>query len=360
MIFTALLASLLGLGAALVTSPASDDSTTGLAKKMRQKGRSYIGTALTLRSPDDASEQAIVSNKDDFNSITPENAMKWASTEATRDQYNFTQADAHADWAVQHDHQLQCHTLVWHGQLPTWVSSGNFDNATLISIMKSHIDTVAGRYKGKCRRWDVVNEALNENGTYRDTVFYKTIGEAYIPLAFKFAKQADPKAKLYYNDYGLEHGGDKWLGAQRIVKLVKQYGVKINGVGLQAHVSINTTETPSGADSDRETLEKALKGLTALGVEVAYTEIDVAMDTPSTPAKLQIQANTYQRIAASCMAVKGCVGMTTWGVSDKNSWIPHFSPNKGAADMWDEKYQKKPAYYGFLKGIQSGRYHRER
>ena len=115
--------------------------------------------------------------------------------------------------------------------------------------MKLHIDALAGRYKGKCTRWDVVNEALNENGTYRDSVFYKTIGEAYIPLAFKFAKQADPKARLFYNDYNLEYAGDKWLGAQRIVKLVKQYGVKIDGVGLQAHLSSEATKTSPGKQS---------------------------------------------------------------------------------------------------------------
>lgn len=138
---------------------------------------------------------------------------------------------------------LRCSTEQAVGTDRVQVSSGNFDNATLISIMKSHIDAVAGRYKNKCTRWDVVNEALNDNGTYRDSVFYKTIGEAYIPLAFQFAKQADPTAKLFYNDYDLEYAGDKWLGAQRIVKLVKQYGVEIDGVGLQAHLSSEVTKT---------------------------------------------------------------------------------------------------------------------
>lgn len=176
---------------------------------------------MTLRNPADTQEAAIYGNKNDFNSITPENAQKWESTEPARGQFTFDQADAHIKYATDNKLQTHCHTLVWHSQLPVWVSSGGFDNATLIQVMREHIQAVAGRYKGRCTRWDVVNEgrsshqshkiriltlvlALNEDGTYRESVFYNTIGEAYIPIAFKIAREVDPKAKLFYNDYNLE------------------------------------------------------------------------------------------------------------------------------------------------------------
>ena len=133
-------------------------ATTGLHTAIIAKGRTFFGAALTLRYPADTAELAIVNNHADFGSITPENAMKWESTEPSRGVYTFANADAIRDYAAVQKKQIHCHTLVWHSQLPAWVSGGNFDNATLISIMYDHIKAVAGRYKGACTRWDVVNE----------------------------------------------------------------------------------------------------------------------------------------------------------------------------------------------------------
>lgn len=125
---------------------------------MIAKGRTFFGAALTIRNPVDVQERAIVDNAADFGSITPENAMKWESTEPSRGVYTFAGADDIRNYAATQKKQIHCHTLVWHSQLPTWVSSGGFDNATLIQVMYDHIKAVAGRYKGSCTRWDVVNE----------------------------------------------------------------------------------------------------------------------------------------------------------------------------------------------------------
>ncbi|TKX19039.1 endo-1,4-beta-xylanase-3 [Elsinoe australis] len=323
----------------------------GLYKAIKDRGRGFLGTALTLRNPADTQEAAIYGNKNDFNSITPENAQKWESTEPARGQFTFDQADAHIKYATDNKLQTHCHTLVWHSQLPVWVSSGGFDNATLIQVMREHIQAVAGRYKGRCTRWDVVNEALNEDGTYRESVFYNTIGEAYIPIAFKIAREVDPKAKLFYNDYNLEYAGPKAEGAARIVRLIKSYGVKIDGVGLQCHLASEVTPTAPGPAPDQATLIKALQLFTSQQVDVAYTEIDIRMNTPATPEKLAVQAAAYERVARSCLAEKRCVGMTLWGVSDKYSWIPGVFAGEGAALLWDENYGKKPGYEGFLRGI---------
>ncbi|THZ20565.1 endo-1,4-beta-xylanase [Aureobasidium pullulans] len=348
--------ALIGISAATPTDTSSSSSKDqGLAQAWTSKGRQYIGTALTIR--DDPIEQGIIQARNEFNSITPENAMKWESTEPSRNNFTFAGADAIIDFADKYKKEVRCHTLVWHSQLPAWVSEGNFDNKTLISIMENHIKKLAGRYKNKCTHWDVVNEALEEDGTYRKSVFYNTIGEAFIPIAFRLAsKYAGSHTKLYYNDYNLEYNNNKTLGALRILKLVQSYGVQIDGVGLQAHLTSEATASSGGGVTpDTNTLTKVLKGFTDLGVEVAYTELDVRFTVPVTEAKLKVQADAYARVVQSCINIKKCVGITIWGVSDKYSWIPGVFKTEGAALLWDEQFNKKPAYYSVLKTIQAWR-----
>lgn len=155
---------------------------------------------------------------------------------------------------------------------------------------------------------------MNEDGTYRDNVFLRVIGEAYLPIAFRIAAAADPAAKLYYNDYNLEYGADapKTLGAVRIAKLIQSWGVKIDGVGLQGHLVTEKTPTQDVPAPSQEVLEGSLRAFTDLGLDVAYTEVDIRMNTPATADKLQVQADAYARVAASCLAVPRCVGMTIW------------------------------------------------
>ncbi|KAF2826492.1 endo-1,4-beta-xylanase precursor [Ophiobolus disseminans] len=340
----------LALASSVIAAPSKpkdeckDDS---LYKAMQQRGRSFIGTAVTLRN--ESRETEIINQE--FNSMTPENAMKWESTEPSRGNFTFEDADRHVAFARKNKLQIHCHTLVWHSQLPLWVSNGNFTNATLIQVMEDHIKALATRWKGACTRWDVVNEALNENGTYRESVWLNTIGEAYIPIAFRLAKKYDNKAKLFYNDYNLEFNAEKTAGAARIVKLIQSYGVKIDGVGYQGHVTSEDTPTAPAPAPEQKVLEAALRATADLGVDVAYTEIDVRLNTPVTAASEAAQVATWQRMAASCLAVKKCIGMTVWGISDKYSWIPGVFAGEGSALLWDEKYEKKPSYAGFLKGI---------
>lgn len=317
---------------------------------MKKAGRNFIGAALTFHT-NETREGEIV--KAEFNSFTPENAMKFESLHPGRYNYTFTDADRYAAYARANGLQIHCHNLIWHSQLPKWVSQGGYDNATLIMIMEEHIKTVMTRYEDVCTRWDVVNEALNGNGTYRSSVWYDTIGEAYLPIAFRLANKYRGKAHLYYNDYDLEFNLNKTLGAARIVNLIKSYGVRIDGVGYQCHLAIELTKTANRVAPDQATLEAALRTTADLGVDVAYTEVDLRMTLPSTPEKLQIQADIYERVAKSCLGVSKCIGMTVWGISDKYSWIPISFKGEGAALPWDDNYVKKPAYAGFLKGIKS-------
>jgi endo-1,4-beta-xylanase len=234
--------------------------------------------------------------------------------------------------------------------------------------LRNHITNVVTHYRGRCVHWDVVNEgkliaypvielllyhgailtllpALNEDGTYRTNVFYTTIGEAYLPIAFAAAAAADPTAKLYYNDYNLEYGGNKAAGARRIVQLIQNAGVKIDGVGLQAHFGVGTV--PS-----RSSLASILNSFIALGVEVAYTEADVRILLPTTASTLAQQATDFRNLVGSCVdTVPGCVGFTIWDWTDKYSWVPSVFDGYGAALPWDENFVKKPAYDGLLAGL---------
>ncbi|KAF5589978.1 glycosyl hydrolase family 10 [Fusarium pseudocircinatum] len=322
---------------------------TGLHAAMKAAGKQYFGTALTVRN--DQGETNIINNKNEIGSITPENAMKWEAIQPNRGQFNWGPADQHAAAATSRGYELRCHTLVWHSQLPSWVANGNWNNQTLQAVMRDHINAVMGRYRGKCTHWDVVNEALNEDGTYRDSVFLRVIGEAYIPIAFRMALAADPTTKLYYNDYNLEYGNAKTEGAKRIARLVKSYGLRIDGIGLQAHMTSESTPTQSTPTPSRAKLASVLQGLADLGVDVAYTELDIRMNTPATQQKLQSNADAYARIVGSCMDVKRCVGITVWGISDKYSWVPGTFPGEGSALLWNDNFQKKPSYTSTLNTI---------
>lgn len=195
-----------------------------------------------------------------------------------------------ASKATADGYYLRCHTLVWHSQLPDWVGAQNWTAEALTEIVVNHITHVVGHWKGRCYAWDVVNESLNEDGTYRDTIFYETLGEEYFKLAFRTAAKVDPHAKLYLNDYNLEYPGPKTEGAQRIVKLLKDAGIRIDGVGLQSHLIAESHPT---LDQHID----AISGFTRLGVEVALTELDVRLELPTNATNLAEQKEAYKNVS---------------------------------------------------------------
>ncbi|KAL2802185.1 endo-1,4-beta-xylanase precursor [Aspergillus granulosus] len=320
-------------------------SAIGLHEAAIAAGLEYFGSATDNGELTDVPYLTQLSNTADFGQITPGNSQKWDSTEPSQGTFSFTRGDVIADLADDNGQYLRCHTLVWHQQLPSWVTSGSWTKATLTAALQNHITNVVTHYRGRCTHWDVVNEALNEDGTYRTSIFYTTIGESYIPIAFAAAAAADPTAKLYYNDYNLEYGGAKAAGARRIVQLVQNAGVKIDGVGLQAHFSVGTV--PS-----RSSLVSLLQSFTTLNVEVAYTEADVRIQLPVSATTLAQQATDFRNLVGSCVdTAPGCVGFTIWDWTDKYSWVPSVFNGYGAALPWDENFVKKPAYDGLLAGL---------
>ncbi|KUJ16103.1 glycoside hydrolase [Mollisia scopiformis] len=307
-------------------------------------GLLYFGTETESVSFGDAAYQAALKGNDDFGQITPGNSMKWDAIQPAPNTFTFTAGDAIADLAATNNQLLRCHNLVWHEQLPDWVSGGNWTAASLTQVLQNHITTEVTHYKGKCYAWDVVNEALNDNGTFGNDVFFNVLGSDYIKIAFQAAAAADPAAKLYYNDFGTEFPGVKSTAAQGIVKMLKDANIKIDGVGFQGHFTVGGT--PSVA-----TQVTNMEAFTALGVEVAITELDIRMTLPQTDAMLAQQKTDYQTTAAACLATKNCVGVTVWDFDDKYSWVPSTFPGTGSADIMTANVTKKPAYFGVLQAF---------
>ncbi|KAH0585345.1 hypothetical protein H2248_008586 [Termitomyces sp. 'cryptogamus'] len=305
-------------------------------------GKKYFGTATDNPELSDAPYVAQLENTADFHQLTPANSMKWDATEPSQGVFTFSGGDAIVAQAKNHGQLVRGHNCVWHNQLPSWVTSGGFNNATLLSIVQNHCSTLVGHYKGSILAWDVLNEILNDDGTFRQSVFFTTTGTSFIQTALHAARAADPGAKLYINDFNIEGMGAKSTAMVNLVKSLQAQGVPIDGIGVQAHLIVG--EVPP-------TLQANLAQFAALGVEVAITELDVRMTLPATPALLAQQQKDYQTVVAACRAVSGCIGITIWDWTDKYSWVPGAFPGQGAACPWDANLVKKPAYAGIVAAL---------
>ncbi|OAR25200.1 glycoside hydrolase [Streptomyces sp. ERV7] len=291
----------------------------------------YFGTAITQTDLDNSSLTAVAGSQ--FGMLTPGNEMKWDTTEPSRGSFNFAPADRIVSFAQTHSMKLRGHTLVWHSQLPSWVSS--LPTTQVKAAMEDHITNEVSHYKGKLYAWDVVNEPFNEDGSLRSDAFSNAMGSGYVADALRTARAADPDAKLYLNDYNIEGQNAKSDAMYNLVRSLKSQGVPLDGVGFQAHFILG--QVPS-------TFKANLQRFTALGVNVAITELDDRLQLPATGAALAQQASDYASVINTCLAVTGCTGITQWGVGDADSWIPGAFPGYGAATMYDTGYQPKPAY----------------
>ncbi|MGW7211803.1 endo-1,4-beta-xylanase [Streptomyces collinus] len=335
---TSLSAGVVLAGSLLLPAPAAHAADTPLrdlaAAKGKVMGTAVTGSKLTGTYGETAGRE--------FNWLTPGNAMKWGSVEPSRGTYNWAEADGIVDFAETHGQQVRGHTLLWHQQNPGWLTSGSWTRDQLGAIVQDHIATEVGRYKGRVAAWDVVNEPFNEDGTYRPTLFHTTLGQDYIAQALTWARAADPGAKLYINDYNVEGVNAKSTALYNLVKSLKERGVPIDGVGLQAHLIVG--QVPS-------TLQQNIQRFADLGVDVAITELDIRMQLPATQAKLTQQAADYKAVTTACVAVARCTGVTVWGFTDSDSWIPDTFPGQGAATPYDENYRPKPAYHAIAEAL---------
>jgi endo-1,4-beta-xylanase len=283
----------------------------------------------------------------EFNELTAENEMKWETIHPERNRYNFCPGDRLVSFAEANGMAVRGHVLVWHNQNPLWLTYGNFTREQLIQILKDHIFTVVGHYRGKILEWDVVNEAFDDRGQLRNTIWSRGIGPEYIDMAFEWAHEADPGAKLFYNDYNTETVNAQSNGIYQYVQGMLARGVPIDGVGFQYHTA------PAWAPS-AEAVRQNFARFGALGLETNITELDVRLphqpksSSPITEAQYQQQADVYRHAMQACLESGSCKSFVVWGVSDLHSWVPSAFQEYDDALLFDRSYQPKPAYTAIL------------
>jgi endo-1,4-beta-xylanase len=313
---------------ALVTVTPTASAATTLGTAAAEKGR-YFGAAVAANH---LGESGYVNTLNtEFSSVTPENEMKWDAVEASQNSFNFANADRIVNHAQGRGMKVRGHTLVWHSQLPGWVSG--LATTQLRSAMNNHITTVMRHYQGKIHSWDVVNEAFQDGGSgaRRSSPFQDRLGNGFIEEAFRTARAADPAAKLCYNDYNTDGQNAKSNAVYAMVSDFKNRGVPIDCVGFQSHFN---AQSPVPSDY-RQNLQRFAN----LGVDVQITELDIEGSGTA-------QANSYRTVTEACLAVSRCTGITVWGIPDMYSWRASGTPL-----LFDNSYGKKPAYTAVLTAL---------
>jgi endo-1,4-beta-xylanase len=351
------------IAAALAVPPVAARQDVTL-KDLMPKGM-VIGVAMNERQFDGADPTAVEIITRQFNQISPENALKFQPTQPAADRYTFDAADRYVQFGVDRHMQVVGHNLVWHSQTGAWVFDGAdgkaADRDTLLARMRDHIRTVVGRYKGKIHGWDVVNEAIDEDGSMRKSPWQSGIGDDYVARAFEFAHEADPDAELYYNDFNLEKPA-KRAGVLKLVQDLQARKLRIDGIGNQAHWRL---ATPTIGE-----IETALAELHATGLKVMYSELDVNLlpNTPrgadpaignpypnGLPEALQQQlARRYADLFGVFLRHREAVTRVTfWGLSDADSWL-----NRGRVNyplLWDRQRRPKPAFDAVAEALRNAR-----
>jgi endo-1,4-beta-xylanase len=338
------------------------------------KGTFLTGAALNAAQFTEADARAAALIKAQFNTITPENVLKWESVHPQSGSYSFELPDRYVAFGEKNHMFIIGHNLVWHNQTPAWVfqdDQGNpVDRETLLKRLQDHIHAVVGRYKGRINGWEVVNEALAEDGTLRQTPWLNIIGEDYLAKAFQFAHEADPQSELYYNDYNLENEA-KLKGALELLRKLQAQGVPITGVGIQGHWHM---DAPSN-----EQVDAAITAFKKLGLKVAITELDVdvlplafqymgadiTLSTELQPklnpyptslpdAVQQALAQRYAGLFGVFLKHRGALARVTfWGVTDGDSWLNNW-PVHGRTNyplLFDRNGRPKPAFDAVTQAV---------
>ena len=351
------LLALAGAATTVAASSPSGDSLRALGAQVQLR----IGTAATPLDISDPTLSQITS--DQFSVLTPENEMKWQVVEPQQGTFNWTGADNLVNFAETHQARVRGHTLVWHNQLPNWltqgVASGSISDSQLRDLLHQHITTEVSRYRGRIWQWDVANEMFTDSNPSQinpNDFWISHLGSGIIADAFRWAKAADPHALLCYNDYNIagEDGSNaKFAAVFSMVQTLLAQGVPIDCVGDQGHLDLQF-----GFNPDRMTQD--LQEFASLGLKVAITEADVrtfveTTDSNQTPIVSRTDstpnhtanpagADWYDGMLQSCLAVQACISFTVWGFDDSESWVPGTFHGEGDADLYDVNLNPKPQY----------------
>ena len=320
-----------------------------------------IGTAININKliNDEALMALQTSN---FNSITATNDMKMHSILPFEKQFNWKNSDTILDYANKHNQRIFGHNLIWHSSIPKWVEEkGANDNVWLGTFMKDYIQEYVGRYKGKVAGWDVVNEAFeSKGGEYRKTFWYNNLGQEYIANAFRYAHEADPDAVLFYNDFNIERDTEKLDAVLKMVDEFKKEGVPIHGIGFQMHIRMDTPD---------EVIAYSLKKAAETGLQIHLSEVDIIFNSHNderlggienyhsiTNEMKQAQAEKYKNLVLMYRKIvpkEQQFGITFWDFTDRDSWVKGFFNMKDWPTIYDDDLKPKPAYYGFLEGLEA-------
>jgi endo-1,4-beta-xylanase len=323
-------------------------STIGPDPSLRELARTrrlWIGAAV-MASPLVHDSAYAATARREFNIVTTENALKFEPLRPAPDEYDFQEADLIVKFARTNGMRLRGHTLVWKRQLPSWLTAVRRSREDVIALLRDHIHTVVGRYRERIYAWDVVNEAVQLQGEedsppLRATFWLETIGPEYIDLAFRFAREADPQARLFYNDGIGSRRGPKAEAVIAFVRSLLRREVPLNGVGLQLHVSLTRPPDVVG-------LTSVMRELSDLGLEVHVTEMDVATDgySGTQEEKEARQAQLYGQILKACLTTPRCTTFVTWGFTDRYTWLYPDTPLPFDAD-----YRPKPARRALIEAL---------
>ncbi|MEJ2579760.1 MAG: endo-1,4-beta-xylanase [Kineosporiaceae bacterium] len=324
-LITALLASAVGIGAVIASVQTANAGGSTLGEAAASSGR-YFGAAVAAGRLGDATYTGILDRE--FTMVTAENEMKWDHTEPSQGRFNYTAGDQILNRSREHGQRMRGHALLWHAQQPSWAKG--MSGSALRSAMMNHVTQVATHYQGKIYAWDVVNEAFADDGrgSRRDSNLQRT-GNDWIEAAFRAAHDADPSAKLCYNDYNTDGINAKSTAVYQMVKDFRSRGVPIHCVGFQSHLG-------NGMPGD---YQANLQRFADLGVDVQITELDIAGSN---------QAALYGSVTKACTAVARCTGITVWGIRDSDSWRTGENPL-----LFDANGRKKPAYTATLDALNS-------
>jgi len=350
------------------------DNPTSPAMKDEFKDKFLLGAAVNNEVVNGKDQKAVAIVQQHFNTITAEDEMKWERIHPKLDEYTFKNADRFVEFGQKNNMFIIGHTLIWQSQIPEWAfydqSKKLIGREAMLARMKDHIYTVVGRYKGKVHGWDVVNEALSDEGPLNKSKWLETIGEDFIAKAFEYAHDADPSAELYYNDYSLDKPS-KRDATVRLVKDLQSKGLRIDGVGIQGHWGIDYPL--------EEEFDAFVNAISALKIKVMVTELDVDILPPAfnyfgadinKQAELRKELNPYAESLPDSAQVKltkryneifsmllkhtGKISRVTfWGVYDGTSWLNNW-PILGRTSyplLFDRNYQPKPAFYSVLKTV---------
>ena len=320
----------------IIQPPLTD--TTGLRTYAAR--RSFlIGSAIDrgFRYPgsDGVTFRSVMAHE--FNVLTAENDMKFDHLHPSRDAYRFTSADSLIVFAESNGMKVRGHNLLWHQQLPSWLTSGTWTKTQAESLLVDHVTTVVSHYRGHVMEWDVVNEPFNDDGTMRAGFWMDHIGPGYIEQALTAAHSADPGAALFINDYNVEGIGRKSDSLLALVTGLKARGVPVDGVGFESHFVVG------GVPS---TLAENMARFEAAGFKVHITELDVRIQLPATGVSLTQQGTDYATVVGACVTSPACGVVVVWGFTDRESWIPNAFPGWGAATLLDVGYGRKAGYEG--------------